>query len=190
MDGRADCTHDRRFRALVLLTTFVSLRWGEVSALRRTDVDLDAETVRIRVTFVERSTGDWSSARPSPRLAGALSASRRPSFRCSVSMSPPTSRTSRAQLMFPGAEGGPLRRSDFNTCMRWVDVVKEMGLPGLHLHDLCHADNMFAAESGAGLKDLMARMGRDNARRDDLPARRTRCRQDDHGRDRQADHRT
>ena len=34
-DGRADCTHDRRFRALVLLATFASLRWGEVSALRR-----------------------------------------------------------------------------------------------------------------------------------------------------------
>ena len=28
-DGRADCTHDRRYRALVLLATFASLRWGE-----------------------------------------------------------------------------------------------------------------------------------------------------------------
>ncbi|GAA1521624.1 hypothetical protein GCM10009677_63390 [Sphaerisporangium rubeum] len=29
-DGRAGCTQDRRFRALVLLATFASLRWGEV----------------------------------------------------------------------------------------------------------------------------------------------------------------
>ena len=29
-DGRADCNHDRRYRALVLLATFASLRWGEV----------------------------------------------------------------------------------------------------------------------------------------------------------------
>jgi hypothetical protein len=28
--GQADCTHDRRFRAFVLLTTFASLRWGEI----------------------------------------------------------------------------------------------------------------------------------------------------------------
>ncbi len=28
-DGRAGCHHDRRFRALVLLVTFASLRWGE-----------------------------------------------------------------------------------------------------------------------------------------------------------------
>ncbi|WP_248962483.1 hypothetical protein [Sphaerisporangium perillae] len=57
VEGRADCVHDRRFRALVLLATFASLRWGEVSALRRTDVDLDAGTVRVRAAFIERSTG-------------------------------------------------------------------------------------------------------------------------------------
>jgi integrase len=88
-EGRADRAHDRRFRALVLLATFASLRWGEVAALRR---------------------------------------------------------------------------SGFNTRTRWVDVVKDMGMPGLHFHDLRHTGNMLAAESGAGLKDLMARMGHDNVR--------------------------
>jgi integrase len=67
-------------------------------------------------------------------------------------------------LMFPGAKGGPLRRSGFNSRTRWVDVVTEIGLPGLHFHDLRHTGNMLAAESGAGLKDLMARMGHDNVR--------------------------
>jgi integrase len=46
-DGRADCTHDRRFHALVLLATFGSLRWGEATALRRADIDLTARTVRV-----------------------------------------------------------------------------------------------------------------------------------------------
>jgi integrase len=67
-------------------------------------------------------------------------------------------------LMFPGAKGGPLRQSGFNNRTRWVDVVKELSLPGLHFHDLRHTGNMLAAESGAGLKDLMARMGHDNVR--------------------------
>ena len=53
-DGRADCDHDRRFRALVLLATFASLRWGEVTALRRCDLDLDAGKVRVRAAFVEQ----------------------------------------------------------------------------------------------------------------------------------------
>jgi integrase len=45
-----------------------------------------------------------------------------------------------------------------------VEVVKEMGLPGLHFHDRRYTGNMLAAMSGAGLKDLMARMGHDNVR--------------------------
>jgi integrase len=57
-DGRADCHHDRRFYALVLLATFASLRLGEATALRRCDLDLTAATVRVRASYVERSTGE------------------------------------------------------------------------------------------------------------------------------------
>ncbi|WP_037972478.1 tyrosine-type recombinase/integrase [Streptosporangium amethystogenes] len=163
-DGRADCTHDRRFRALVLLTTFASLRWGEVSALRRSDIDLDAGTVRIRAAFVERSTGELVLGQPKSKAGrrvvgipqGVISVLRE-HLATYVQEDP-------GALVFPGAKGGPLRRSGFNTRTRWVDVVREMGLPGLHLHDLRHTGNMLAAESGAGLKDLMARMGHDNVR--------------------------
>jgi len=38
--GDADYRHDSRYRALVLLAAFGSLRWGEVTALRRCDIDL------------------------------------------------------------------------------------------------------------------------------------------------------
>ena len=37
-------------------------------------------------------------------------------------------------------------------------------MPGLHFHDLRHTGNHLAAKSGAGLKDLMARMGHDSER--------------------------
>lgn len=40
-----------------------------------------------------------------------------------------------------------------------VDVVEDMDTPGLHFHGLRHTGNMLAAQSGVGLKDLMARMG-------------------------------
>lgn len=52
-------------------------------------------------------------------------------------------------LMFLGAKGGPIRRSGFNARTRWVDVVTEMGLPGLHFHDLRHTGNMLAGPSPA-----------------------------------------
>lgn len=39
-----------------------------------------------------------------------------------------------------------------------------IGAEGLHFHDLRHTGNTFAAAGGAGIKDLMARMGHDSER--------------------------
>lgn len=164
MDGRADSAQDRRFLAMVLLATFASLRWGEVSALRRMDVDLDARTVRVRVAFVERSAGGLVLGPPKSKagrrtvgIPQGIVPILREHMNTYVKEDP-------GSLMFPGAKGGPIRRSGFNSRTRWVDVVADMGLTGLHFHDLRHTGNMLAAESGAGLKDLMARMGHDNVR--------------------------
>lgn len=65
---------------------------------------------------------------------------------------------------FPGAKGGPLRRGNFNKVSGWPEAARSLGLDGLHFHDLRHTGNQFAANSGAGLKDLMARMGHDSER--------------------------
>jgi hypothetical protein len=56
------------------------------------------------------------------------------------------------------------RRGNFNKMSGWPQVVTLIGLPGLHFHNLRHTGNQFAANSGAGLKDLMARMGHDSVR--------------------------
>ena len=67
-------------------------------------------------------------------------------------------------LVFPGAMGGPLRRGNFNRMSAWPYAVRSIGAEGLHFHDLRHTGNTFAASSGAGLRDLMARMGHDSER--------------------------
>src|SRR6516162_6666305 len=36
-----------RYRSLILLAAFTSLRWAELAALTRADIDLDARTVRV-----------------------------------------------------------------------------------------------------------------------------------------------
>ncbi|MEV0623110.1 site-specific integrase [Nonomuraea sp. NPDC050404] len=163
-EKRTGSTQDRRFRAMVLLATFASLRWGEVSALRRMDIDLKTRTVRVRVAFVERSTGGLVLGPPKSK-AGRRTIGIPQSIVPMLKKHMDTYVQDRPDaLMFPGAKGGPMRRSGFNTRTRWVDVVTDMGLPGLHFHDLRHTGNMLAAESGVGLKDLMARMGHDNVR--------------------------
>lgn len=49
----ADAMPDLRYRLLVLVTAFCSLRWGEVSALRRGDAAEDGSWVRVSVAHTE-----------------------------------------------------------------------------------------------------------------------------------------
>ena len=158
-DGRADCHHDRRFYALVLLATFSSLRWGEATALRRCDLDLEAATVRVRASYVERSTGEMLIGPPKSkagrRIVG-IPAVIIPVLREHLAV---FAEDDPGALVFPGAKGGPLRRGNFNKMSAWPQAVETLAMPGLHFHDLRHTGNHFAARSGAGLKDLMARMG-------------------------------
>lgn len=67
-------------------------------------------------------------------------------------------------LVFPGVKGGPLRRGNFNKMSAWPRAVTAIDMRGLHFHDLRHTGNQFAAQSGAALRDLMARMGHDSER--------------------------
>jgi integrase len=60
-------------------------------------------------------------------------------------------------LVFPGPMDGPMRRRNLNRAAGWSYARAAIGAPGLHLHDLRHTGNTFAAATGAGLKDLMAR---------------------------------
>jgi integrase len=46
-----------RYRALVLLAAFGSLRWGELAALRRCDIDSAHGTVRVERSLTELSGG-------------------------------------------------------------------------------------------------------------------------------------
>jgi integrase len=161
-EGRADCDYYRRYRALVLLSTFASLRWGEVTALKRCDLDLEAGLVRVRAAFSDRRTvGSKITLGPLKSRAGrrtvGIPAAIIPALRehLSVFVAPDP-----AALAFAGAKGAPLRRSNFNRMSGWTYAVEAIGARGLHFHDLRHTGNSSTA-SGAGLRDLMARMGHD-----------------------------
>lgn len=62
----ADAVPDR-YRALVLLTVFGSLRWGELAALRRSDIDFQARTVRIPGSSASNAAAGSRSGRPNRR---------------------------------------------------------------------------------------------------------------------------
>jgi integrase len=67
-------------------------------------------------------------------------------------------------LVFTGAKGAVLRRSNFQRSFNWTAAVTQVGLPGFHFHDLRHTGNTLASRTGASLADLMARMGHSSTR--------------------------
>lgn len=159
----ADAVPDR-YRAMILLTTFASLRFGEVTALQRNDLDVDAQTVRVRRTFSEvpgrglvggppkSAAGDRTITVPSVVMAAVAE------HLDAYVEADPTS------LVFTGPKGAPLRRGTVRTLLRWSDALERVGLTGIRLHDLRHTGNTLAARSGVSTRDLMARMGHDSVR--------------------------
>jgi integrase len=154
-----------RFSAFIAVTTYGSLRWGEVTALRRRDVDLSTAVVTIRVAFVKRSNGVLQLGPPKSRAG-----QRR------IGLPRPVVEMLRAHLgryvaagpdafVFTGSSGRPLRRSNFNKAVKWREVCTVLGVPNLHLHDLRHTGNTLAAGTpGTSTRDLMDRMGHDTMR--------------------------
>ena len=65
-------------------------------------------------------------------------------------------------LVFSGKRGGQLRRSNFTR--PWQDAAESAGLAEFHFHDLRHTGNTLAGEAGAGLRELMDRMGHSTTR--------------------------
>ena len=146
------------------MAAFASLRWGEVTALRRCDLDMAAGTVRVRAAFTEQSNGQMILGPPKSRAG--LRTVRIPSAilpDLAAHLADHTG-THPDALVFTGIQGGPLRRSGFNKLSGWPRVVTGMGLPGLHFHDLRHTGNTLAADMGVSLRTLMARMGHDTER--------------------------
>ncbi|MEU5993096.1 site-specific integrase [Spirillospora sp. NPDC047418] len=60
-------------------------------------------------------------------------------------------------FMFIGIRGGQLRRSN-------LSKKAELEFGAIHVHDLRHTGNTYAAESGASLAELMNRMGHSSTR--------------------------
>jgi integrase len=157
-----------RYRALVLLATFGNMRWGELAGLRRRNLDLDAQSVRIDETVYE--LGPLVKGTPKSEAGKrkiAIPELIIPDLRHTWRTSPLTARMVRLRRR----QGGQLRRSNFSK--PWARARDAADLPrGVHVHDLRHTCNTFAAETGASLAELMSRMGHSSIRGGaDLPPR-------------------
>ncbi len=153
-----------RFSALVLVATFSGLRWGELAALRRCDVDLEAATVRVpRKVAALRNRMEFGPPKSEAgmrtvALPDAALDPLRPHLTEFVGDDPDA-------LVFTGAKGKVLRSSNFRRAVNWSASLKTAGISGeFHFHDLRHTGNTLAAASGASTRELMHRMGHSSMR--------------------------
>jgi integrase len=152
----------QRYRALLLLATFANLRFGELAALRRDQVDLDKCEVRVTASLSEMDDGRLIDGDPKSRAGN-----RTVSFPADIvpELADHLERFVDPEpngLVFIGPKGGRLRRSNFREI--WYRARGAVAQPGLHFHDLRHTGNTMAAAQGASLRELMERMGHSSPR--------------------------
>jgi len=151
-----------RWQALVLLAVSSSLRWGELMALTRADVNLRAGTVRV-VRSLSDDKGRMALGPPKSAAGKRTVAIPDPVVPVLRVHLREFSEKGAAGRVFVGAKGATLRRTNFQAM--WRKGVKKAGLPPeFRFHDLRHTGNTWAAGSGANLRELMERMGHSSTR--------------------------
>ena len=146
-----------KYQPMVMLSSWCGLRFGEVTELRRKDLDLANAVIRVRRGVV-RANGEKIIGTPKsdagtrdvaipPHLVPMLQA-----HRDALTVRGPDA------LLFPAADG--VSHIAPSSLYRVFYPAREAaGRPDLRWHDLRHTGAVLAAQTGATLAELMGRLG-------------------------------
>lgn len=150
----------KQYQAMILLASWCAMRFGELAELRRMDVDLADEVIRIRrgVVRVKRDEGIKFVVTTPKSDAGvrdvAIPPHLLPALKNHLSKHVGKERDS---LLFPAKSGDHLAPATLN---RWYYKARDKAKrPDLRFHDLRHSGAVLAAATGATLAELMGRLG-------------------------------
>jgi integrase len=145
-----------RLQLMVTLASWCALRFGEAVELRRGDVDLSQEVIRIRRAAV-RTKGAYTTTTPKSD-AGIRDVAIPPHIIPAIEqhLAKYVDR-GRDSLIFPAEHGGHLAPSTLQR--HWYRARATAGRPDLRWHDLRHSGAVLAAATGATLAELMGRLG-------------------------------
>lgn len=145
-----------RLQAMVLLASWCAMRLGELTELRRKDIDVDDSVIRIRRAAV-RVDGGWAVGDPKSE-AGARDVAIPPHLLSAIKrhLSKHTAPGDEAML-FPADNGGHMQPSTLYR--HYYKARAAAGRPDLRFHDLRHTGATMAAATGATLAELMDRLG-------------------------------
>ncbi|EUA31992.1 MULTISPECIES: tyrosine-type recombinase/integrase [Mycobacterium] len=145
-----------RYRMMIPLASWCAMRYGEITELRRGDIDLEGGVIRIRRGVVR--TDDGFKVGPPKSDAGVrdvhIPPHLLPALEGHLAKHVEASDTS---LMFPAQSGEHLAPATFYR--HYYRARTKAKRPDLRFHDLRHSGAVFAAATGATLAELMARLG-------------------------------
>lgn len=145
-----------QYRAMVLLAAWCALRFGELTELRRKDIDLSGEIVRVERAVVRTEAGFQVTTPKSE--AGIRDVAIPPHLMPAIEAHLATFVPDEADaLLFPAAHGGHLAPATLYR--RFYTARDQAKRPDLRWHDLRHSGAVLAAATGATLAELMARLG-------------------------------
>ena len=152
---------EHRYRAMVVLGSWCSMRIGEILALTRNDIDLKAGTVSVDKSAWELGNRQRKVG-PPKTAAGVRVMFIPPHVRGLIAEHMATfTGANEADLVFVGINGQPVRRATVYTAwhraLEKADLGK--GAPEFRFHDLRHTGATLAAGTGASTRELMARLG-------------------------------
>lgn len=149
-----------RYRVMTLLAAWCGLRFGELTELRRGDIDLTNGIIRIRRGVV-RADGGYVVGTPKS-AAGIRDVAIPPHLIPAVKDHLRAHVNGRTGLPFPAADGiSHLAPSILYTV--FYAARARAGRPDLRFHDLRHTGAVLAASTEATLAELMARLGHSTA---------------------------
>lgn len=152
----ADYLSQPRDRLLVLVAGYCGLRWGELAALRWSDVDLDRKSLRVARAYSEEAPrGEMSPVKdhqartvPIPTIVSdelsTFRADRKPN-----------------ELVFPSANRTPLRNRNFRRDV-FDDAVEDLGLE-ITPHNLRDTAASLAIQAGASVVAVARLLGHESA---------------------------
>lgn len=147
-----------RYRLMALLAAWTGLRFHELIALTRADIDPKRQTITVR-KGVTRVNGEVVVGKTKTR--GSVRTVTVPPFLFEFGMIDRhlTDHVGEGKdaLIFPARHGGYMNHSSLNKV--WYPARAKAGREDLHFHDLRHTHATLAAQTGATLAELMARLG-------------------------------
>jgi integrase len=156
-----------RWRAFALLGAYASLRWSELVAVKRDDIDIEERMLRIDEKVVEvRGRFEWGEpkTRDSARTVHLPEVAVKP-LAAHVLRFPPVRACGDPQwegLVFYGNRRGPVRRHVFRPI--WDRACRAVGLESIRPEWLRHTGASLAYAASRDMKAVASRLGHTSTR--------------------------